>query len=232
MLSLSGKIIFYLRFDRQKSYVFVLFFRPDGRTFRSKQEIRQYLFIRQLDHDLELFDFRLGENFYTSRGLEVPVRARTSTIPSVRTPSAPAKKQEATEVTPAAAFVPPESITAPVSATSTPVESNLAERTPIIKLTIKSEPIAGLSVEAETPTFVPDEDGYRCPVEDCRKLFRRDNLLGVIYIRYSFDSHKLTNVSFIDSDAHQALPSSLVKKTWLQNVSSGGFSRCSNGIRN
>ena len=161
------------------------FFRPDGRTFRSKQEIRQYLFIRQLDHDLELFDFRLGENFYTSRGLEVPVRARTSTIPSVRTPSAPAKKQEATEVTPAAASVPPESITAPVSATSTPVESNLAERTPIIKLTIKSEPIAGLIVEAETPTFVPDEDGFRCPVEDCRKLFRRDNLLGVIYIRYS-----------------------------------------------
>lgn len=156
-------------------------FRPDGRTFRSKQEIRQYLFIRQLDHDLELFDFRLGENFYTSRGLEVPVRARKSTIPTVRTPTAPVKKQETAEVTPAAttALAPPESITVPVSATPTHVDSNGADKTSTNKLPIKSESIAGPSVETETPTFVPEEDGYRCPVEDCRKLFRRDNLLGV-----------------------------------------------------
>ncbi|XP_046459189.1 PHD finger protein 20-like isoform X2 [Daphnia pulex] len=154
---------------------------PDGRTFRSKQEIRQYLFIRQLDHDLELFDFRLGENFYTSRGLEVPVRARKSTIPTVRTPTAPVKKQETAEVTPATttALAPSESITVPVSATPTHVDSNGADKTSTNKLPIKSESIAGPSVETETPTFVPEEDGYRCPVEDCRKLFRRDNLLGM-----------------------------------------------------
>lgn len=151
--------------------------RPDGRTFRSKQEIRQYLFIRQLDHDLELFDFRLGENFYTSRGLEVPVRARNSTVPSSRTPNAPIKKQE--EVKPAASTGPLSTEpVAPSSASSTTPEPNLVDKTPSNRMPVKGESTPGTSVENETPTFVPEEDGYRCPVEDCRKLFRRDNLLG------------------------------------------------------
>ena len=175
------RVIFFIHihFFFSPNLHYLYYYRPDGRTFRSKQEIRQYLFIRQLNHDLELFDFRLGENFYTSRGLEVPVRARKSTIPSVRTPSALVKKQEAIEVTSSTTMAPvsPESV--PVSATSTPVVSGVMEKTPINKFPLKSELIAGSSVEADTPTFVPEEDGYRCPVEDCRKLFRRDNLLGV-----------------------------------------------------
>ncbi|KAI9559098.1 hypothetical protein GHT06_015887 [Daphnia sinensis] len=151
---------------------------PDGRTFRSKQEIRQYLFIRQLDHDLELFDFRLGENFYTSRGLEVPVRARSSTVPSSRTPTAPIKKQE--EVKPAASTgtLSTEPV-APSSASRATPEPNVVDKTPSNKIPVKGESTTGTNVETETPTFVPEEDGYRCPVEDCRKLFRRDNLLGM-----------------------------------------------------
>ena len=149
---------------------------PDGRTFRSKQEIKQYLTVRQLDHDLELFDFRLGENFYTSRGLEVPMRARSTTI--VRSSSFVKKQQEA-EVVPAAptTTTSTELITSPLALT-TPVELKekaAPQKVPIIKI----EPVVAPVVEPEAPTFVPEEDGYRCPVEDCRKLFRRDNLLGV-----------------------------------------------------
>ncbi len=158
-------------------------FRPDGRTFRSKQEIKQYLTIRQLDHDLELFDFRLGENFYTSRGLEVPVRARKTTI--VRSSSSSLKnstlpKKQEPEVMPASITATPSVESTTVSAaTMTTVEANLNEKGAPPKLPAKSEPVAVPIVEPETPTFVPEEDGYRCPVEDCRKLFRRDNLLGV-----------------------------------------------------
>jgi hypothetical protein len=123
----------------------------------------------------------------------------------VRTPTAPVKKQETAEVTPATttALAPSESITVPVSATPTHVDSNGADKTSTNKLPIKSESIAGPSVETETPTFVPEEDGYRCPVEDCRKLFRRDNLLGVncFFFNDRCYSHKNLNV-FLSIQMH------------------------------
>ena len=49
---------------------------PDGKCFRSRQDIKHYLTLHQLNYDLELFDFRLGEDFYRDRGLEPPKRAK------------------------------------------------------------------------------------------------------------------------------------------------------------
>lgn len=179
MLSLLGKIsdddhlvVFFFKFKLSSC----LLFRPEGRTFRSKQEIKHYLTIRQLSHDLELFDFRLGENFYTSRGLEVPVRARMSTV---RTPTPAVKKTESEVTLSSTSASAVESASYSTSVNATP-ESSVADKTLLSKPPTRSESAAaGSSAEIETPTFVPEEDGYRCPVEDCRKLFRRDNLLGV-----------------------------------------------------
>ena len=49
---------------------------PDGRTFRSRQDVKQYILQHQPNFDLELFDFRLGEEFYRERGIEPPKRAK------------------------------------------------------------------------------------------------------------------------------------------------------------
>ena len=166
-----------LQYVNDNSY----WYRPDGRTFRSKQDIKQYLFVKGLDHDLDLFDFRLGEDFYTRQGLEVPARARTN-----RTPVAAHVKKEDTEVP---TITPIRIIEASQSpAPSTPVtpvsETLLTDKAPLTltqpKLAhMRSEPVAGPSTEPESLGFVPGEDGYRCPLEDCRKLFRRENLLVV-----------------------------------------------------
>ena len=156
-----------------------MLYRPDGRTFRSKQDIKQYLFVKGLDHDLDLFDFRLGENFYIRQGLEVPARARTNRTPV----AAPVKNTEAPVITPTRIVegsqpAAPSTPVAPVS------ELPLTDKAPFSlsqpKLTpMRGEPVPGPSVESESLGFVPGEDGYRCPLEDCRKLFRRDNLLVV-----------------------------------------------------
>lgn len=153
--------------------------RPEGRTFRSKQEIKQYLFMRQLDHDLELFDFRLGENFYTSRGLEVPVRARKSTV--LRTSISSIKKPENETLPTNAASPAIADSTAAIPSPVTNLDLSVNDKIATTKPLAKTETPAVTTPELETPTFVPEEDGYRCPVEDCRKLFRRDNLLGVGY---------------------------------------------------
>lgn len=155
----------------------LIYNRPDGRTFRSKQEIKNYLSVRQLVHDLELFDFRLGENFYTSRGLEVPVRARKTTILRPFIHSQKKTEPEATpNSTPSTTNVDAVSTPSPVVASS---DSLVQEKPVPAKSSIKSEVTPVTLAEIETSNFVPEEDGYRCPVEDCRKLFRRDNLLGV-----------------------------------------------------
>ena len=56
------------------------------------------------------------------------------------------------------------------------------------KQLLKSESFAGIGTSLdESPIFVQEkgEDGYRCPLENCRKLFRRDNLLVVFTARES-----------------------------------------------
>lgn len=153
------------------------YYRPDGRTFRSKQDIKQYMFVKALDHDLELFDFRLGEDFYIRQGLAVPFRARNN-----RPPIAAAIKKEPLDLpvtSPTPLMEVPQSITPSVPVA--PVVEQMYAPIPQPKLSIvKTEPVAGPSAaEPDVPAFVPEEDGYRCPLEDCRKLFRRDNLLVV-----------------------------------------------------
>ena len=113
---------------------------PEGRTFRSRQDIRQYLVLHQLSYDLELFDFRLGEEFYRERGIEPPKRAKDDYV-------APALQKQHLK---------------------------------------NEQSLPGQSSDLESPTFVPENDGYRCPLEDCRKLFRRDNLLLVMFKKCFF----------------------------------------------
>jgi len=103
-----------------------------------------------MNHELDLFDFRLGEEFYRDRGVEPPRRAKAARPVNII-------KKEETE----------------------PVGSGISseDRTD----GARNESIAATSFE-ESPLFVQEkgEDGYRCPLENCRKLFRRDNLLVVI----------------------------------------------------
>lgn len=117
------------------------------------------------------------------------MRARKSTVRT--TPSV--KKPETEVLLPTTTSIAVESATSgPLSTATTntttsavaaaALESNSTEKTSHTKPSTKTESVAGPSAEIDTPTFVPEEDGYRCPVEDCRKLFRRDNLLGVILI--------------------------------------------------
>lgn len=102
------------------------------------------------------------------------MRARKS---SVQKPIVLAKKQD-TEVSLVAASASLTAETANAQASATVVqESNLT--TSLLKASVKHESTTVPAGEIDSPTFVPEEDGYRCPVEDCRKLFRRDNLLGV-----------------------------------------------------
>jgi len=115
---------------------------PEGRTFRSRQDIRQYLVLHQLSYDLELFDFRLGEEFYRERGIEPPKRAKDDYV-------APALQKQHLK---------------------------------------NEQSLPGQSSDLESPTFVPENDGYRCPLEDCRKLFRRDNLLLVMFNNWNFET--------------------------------------------
>lgn len=116
------------------------------------------------------------------------MRARKSTVPSVKkpeteTPLATATATAAVESTSSVSLSAASTTTTTTTvAAATALESNVAEKAPHTKPSTKNESIAGPSTEIDTPTFVPEEDGYRCPVEDCRKLFRRDNLLGVIII--------------------------------------------------
>lgn len=147
------------------------------------------MLIRQLDHDIELFNFRLGEDFYTSRGLEVPVRARSTHKP---TTALPKKSEGEVPSTPGASASADATTGTPLVAVG---ESPAAEKLQPLKTSIKLEPQAPAIAEAETQTFVPEEDGYRCPVEDCRKLFRRDNLLGVRFTQSKLVQF-ITNVIF------------------------------------
>lgn len=137
------------------------------------------MFIRQLEHDIDQFNFRLGEDFYISRGLEVPVRARTTS----KTPTTQPKKNEAEASTTAPSTPAPTEATPVTSATPADV-TPAADKSQPLKTTVKSEPTTPVAAEVDTPTFTPGEDGYRCPVEDCRKLFRRENLLGVLLNRF------------------------------------------------
>lgn len=168
----------------------ILIVRPEGRTFRSKQDIKQYLFVRQLDHDLELFDFRLGPDFYISRGMPVPKRALN---PLSRPSSSPVVKKEDTATATIAAVASSPNVpvtplgptgpgTPPLNASATESPSQATR-----SATAKSEHStpAGYQESPETQTIVPEEasGGFRCPLPDCRKLFRRDNLLVVMKSR-------------------------------------------------
>lgn len=115
-----------------------IIYSPEGRTFRSRQDIKQYIFQHQLNYDLELFDFRLGEEFYRERGIEPPKRAKDDYV-------APSLMK---------------------------LQVNKVEQTAVPSTVAP----AG---DLDMPTFAADQDGYRCPLEDCRKLFRRNNLLLV-----------------------------------------------------
>jgi len=140
---------------------------PGGRTFRSKQDIKQYIFLHQMNHDLELFDFRLGEDFYRNRGVEPPRRAKAALR---RETIAIGQKEDVDQLHAA-------SISGSFS------EEHMSS-TP--KQLLKSESFAGIGTSLdESPIFVQEkgEDGYRCPLENCRKLFRRDNLL-VMHIKH------------------------------------------------
>lgn len=160
----------------------VIIIGPQGRTFRSKQDIKQYLFVHQLDHDLDLFDFRLGPDFYTSRGMPIPKRALN---PISRSSCSPLVKKEETPIAPTPPAVVPPSPAAPVAGSSSPPPLNIEASIPSKAPVIKSEPLAAPPETLEVQTIVPEEasGGFRCPLEDCRKLFRRDNLL-VMHIKH------------------------------------------------
>jgi len=132
---------------------------PGGRTFRSKQDIKQYIFLHQMNHELELFDFRLGEDFYRDRGVEPPRRAKTARPPSI------VKKEEVELATATAAA-------AGISS------KDRSEAT-------RNDSVSATHFEESLPLFVQEkgEDGLRCPLENCRKLFRRDDLL-VMHIKH------------------------------------------------
>lgn len=192
----------------------VIIIGPEGRTFRSKQDIKHYLFVRQLDHDLELFDFRLGTDFYTSRGVPVPKRAlnplsrssfspatgkkEEATPPSRSRKRSEAKKEDLAEGVATADAAPPAEPALPAAGSEpsaaspsllrpTPGSAKRTESPLAAPSTSGSEPATTpvvpptLPADNQQQTIVPEEasGGFRCPLEDCRKLFRRDNLLVV-----------------------------------------------------
>ena len=189
----------------------VIIIGPEGRTFRSKQDIKHYLFVRQLEHDLDLFDFRLGTDFYTSRGQPIPKRALNPLVrpspsavkkeetagPSAAGPSSRSRKRTAEVKKEDVAESQPTDSVPPVDALL-PAAPALPEPPPVSPSPLRSKRLESPSVgpsnvaagsepmaPAEPQTIVPEEasGGYRCPLEDCRKLFRRDNLLVVSFHR-------------------------------------------------